>query len=179
PQVGYQQSYYVEHAADRWSDVVARDGLITGMTIKDLIPEMSNVTTDRVVDTMQFGWKGEWKVNRDLRLVGDVYRSTSKRDSGGKDNFVVAGIAGANTGYYRANDNAFPDIRVQLEDGRDLATELNAGRLGDKDFGVHFAGLTGVDIKDTVDGGSLEGRLSLDGKWNVDAFEFGVSGTSR
>lgn len=179
PQVGYQQSYYVEHAADRWSDVVAKDGLITGMTIKDLIPEMSNVTTDRVVDTMQFGWKGEWKVSPDLRLVGDVYRSTSKRDSGGKDNFVVAGIAGANTGYYRANNNAFPDIRVTLEDGRDLGTELNAGRLGDKDYGVHFAGLTGVDIKDTVDGGSLEGRLSLDGKWSIDAFEFGVSGTSR
>ncbi|WP_306395881.1 TonB-dependent receptor [Telluria beijingensis] len=179
PQVGYQQSYYVEHAADRWSDVVARDGLITGMTIKDLVPEMSNVTTDRKVDTMQVGWKGEWKVNRDLRLVGDVYRSTSKRDSGGKDTFVVAGIGGANTGYYKANDNAFPDIRVTLEDGRDLATELAAGRLGNSDYGVHFAGLTGVDIKDTVDGGSLEGRLSLDGKWNVDAFEFGVSGTSR
>lgn len=179
PQVGYQQSYYVEHAADRWSDVVAKDGLITGMTIKDLVPEMSNVTTDRKVDTMQVGWKGEWKVNRDLRLVGDVYRSTSKRDSGGKDTFVVAGIGGANTGYYQANDNAFPDIRVTLEEGRDLATELAAGRLGNSDYGIHFAGLTGVDIKDTVDGGSLEGRLSLDGKWNIDAFEFGVSGTSR
>jgi len=179
PQVGYQQSYYVEHAADRWSDVVAKDGLITGMTIKDLVPEMSNVTTDRKVDTMQVGWKGEWKVNRDLRLVGDVYRSTSKRDSGGKDTFVVAGIGGANTGYYQANDNAFPDIRVTLEDGRDLATELAAGRLGNSDYGIHFAGLTGVDIKDTVDGGSLEGRLSLDGKWNIDAFEFGLSGTSR
>ena len=179
PQVGYQQSYYVEHAADRWSDVVAKDGLITGMTIKDLVPEMSNVTTDRKVDTMQVGWKGEWKVNRDLRLVGDVYRSTSKRDSGGKDTFVVAGIGGANTGYYQANDNAFPDIRVTLEDGRDLATELAAGRLGNSDYGIHFAGLTGVDIKDTVDGGSLEGRLSLDGKWNIDALEFGVSGTSR
>lgn len=179
PQVGYQQSYYVEHAADRWSDVVAKDGLITGMTIKDLVPEMSNVTTDRKVDTMQVGWKGEWKVNRDLRLVGDLYRSTSKRDSGGKDTFVVAGIGGANTGYYKANDNAFPDIRVELEDGRDLATELAAGRLGNNDYGIHFAGLTGVDIKDTVDGGSLEGRLSLDGKWNIDAFEFGVSGTSR
>lgn len=179
PQVGYQQSYYVEHAADRWSDVTTKDGLITGMTIKDLVPEMSNVTTDRKVDTMQFGWKGEWKVSPDLRLVGDVYRSTSKRDSGGKDTFVVAGIGGANTGYYKANDNAFPDIRVTLEDGRDLATELAAGRLGNKDYGVHFAGLTGVDIKDTVDGGSLEGRLSLDGKWNLDAFEFGVSGTSR
>lgn len=179
PQVGYQQSYYVEHAADRWSNVTAKDGLITGMTIKDLVPEMSNVTTDRKVDTMQVGWKGEWKATRDLRLVGDVYRSTSKRDSGGKDTFVVAGIGGANTGYYSANNNALPDIRVTLEDGRDLATELAAGRLGNKDYGIHFAGLTGVDIKDTVDGGSLEGRLALDGKWNIDAFEFGVSGTSR
>lgn len=179
PQVGYQQSYYVEHAADRWSNVTAKDGLITGMTIKDLVPEMSNVTTDRKVDTMQVGWKGEWKATRDLRLVGDVYRSTSKRDSGGKDTFVVAGIGGANTGYYSANNNALPDIRVTLEDGRDLATELAAGRLGNKDYGIHFAGLTGVDIKDTVDGGSLEGRLALDGKWNIDALEFGVSGTSR
>ena len=179
PQVGYQQSYYVEHAADRWSDVVAKDGLITGMTIKDLVPEMSNVTTDRKVDTTQVGWKGEWKVSPDLRLVGDVYRSTSKRDSGGKDTFVVAGIGGANTGYYQANQNAFPDIRVTLEDGRDLATELAAGRLGNNDYGIHFTGLTGVDIKDTVDGGSLEGRLSLDGKFHIDAFEFGVSGTSR
>jgi len=179
PQVGYQQSYYVEHAADRWSDVVAKDGLITGMTIKDLVPEMSNVTTDRKVDTTQVGWKGEWKVSPDLRLVGDVYRSTSKRDSGGKDTFVVAGIGGANTGYYQANQNAFPDIRVTLEDGRYLATELAAGRLGNNDYGIHFTGLTGVDIKDTVDGGSLEGRLSLDGKFHIDAFEFGVSGTSR
>lgn len=179
PQVGYQQSYYLEHAPGRWSDVVAKDGLITAMTVKDLVPEMSNVTTDRVVDTMQVGWKGEWKVSPDLRLVGDVYRSTSKRNSGGKDTFVVAGIGGANTGYYRANHGALPDIRVTLEDGRDLATELAAGRLGNKDYGIHFAGLTGVDIKDTVDGGSLEGRLSLDGKFHVDALEFGVSGTSR
>lgn len=179
PQVGYQQSYYVEHAADRWSDVTVKNGLITGMTIKDMIPEMSNVTTDRVVDTMQFGWKAEWRPSADLRLAADVYRSTSKRDSGGKDTFVVAGIAGANTGYYRANENAFPDIRVTLEDGRDLATELAAGRLGNRDYGVHFAGLTGTNIKDTVDGGALEGRLDLDGRWNVDAFEFGLSGTSR
>jgi len=179
PQVGYQQSYYVEHAPGRWSDVVAKDGLITGMTIKDMVPEMSNVTVDRVVDTRQVGWKGEWKVTPDLRLVGDVYRSTSERKSGGNDNFVVAGIGGANTGYYSANNNALPDIRVTLEDGRDLATELAAGRLGNADYGVHFAGLTGTDIKDTVDGGSLEGRLALDGKWNVDALQFGLSGTSR
>jgi TonB-dependent receptor len=179
PQVGYQQSYYVEHAQDRWSNVTASDGLITGMTIADLIPEMSNVTTDRVVDTFQFGWKGEWKASSSLRLVGDVYRSVSRRDSGGKDNFVVAGINGRNTGVFRANQGAFPDISVQLEDGRDLAAELAAGRLGDKDYGVHFAGLTGTDIEDTVDGASLEGRLILDGRWFVDALEFGVSGTSR
>lgn len=179
PQVGYQQSYYVEHAPDRWSDVVVKDHLITSMTVKDLVPEMSNVTTDRVVDTMQFGWRGEWKPSSRLKLTGDVYRSTSKRDSGGKDTFVVAGIAGHNTGYYRATNGGLPDIRVQLEDGRDLATELAAGRLGNKDYGIHFTGLTGVDIKDTIDGASLEGRLALDGKWHIDGFQFGASGTSR
>jgi iron complex outermembrane receptor protein len=179
PQVGYQQAYYVEHAQDRWSDVVVKDHLVTSMTIHDLIPEMANVTTDRVVDTMQVGWKGEWKPTNQLKFVGDVYRSTSKRNSGGKDTFVVSGIAGHNTGYFRANDNALPDIRVTLQDGRDLATELAAGRLGNKDYGVHFTGLTGTDIKDTVDGGTLDGRLALGGNWNIDALDFGVSATSR
>jgi iron complex outermembrane receptor protein len=179
PQVGYQQSYYVEHAPDRWSDVVVKDHLITSMTVKDLVPEMSNVTADRVVDTMQFGWRGEWKPSNDLKLTGDLYRSTSKRNSGGKDTFVVAGIAGHNTGYYRATDGGLPDIRVTLEDGRDLATELAAGRLGNKDYGVHFTGLTGTDIKDTIDGASLDGHLVLSGAWHVEALQFGVSATSR
>ncbi|GJI89688.1 TonB-dependent receptor [Duganella hordei] len=179
PQVGYQQSYYVESAPGRWSDVVVKDRLITSMTVKDLIPEMSNVTTDRVVDTMQFGWRGEWRPSNALKLTGDVYRSTSKRNSGGKDSFVVAGIAGHNTGYYRATNGGFPDIRVTLEDGRDLATELAAGRLGNKDYGVHFTGLTGTDIKDTIDGASLDGRLALGGAWHIDGLQFGASATSR
>jgi TonB-dependent receptor len=179
PQVGYQQSYYVEHAPDRWSDVVVKDHLITSMTVKDLVPEMSNVTADRVVDTMQFGLRGEWRPSSDLKLTGDIYRSTSKRNSGGKDSFVVAGIAGHNTGYYSATNGGFPDIRVTLEDGRDLATELAAGRLGNNDYGVHFAGLTGTDIKDTIDGGSLDGRLALSGAWHIDGLQFGVSATNR
>jgi len=179
PQVGYQQSYYIEHAPGRWSDVVVKDNLITSMTVRDLVPEMSNVTTDRVVDTRQFGLRGEWKASPSLKLTGDVYRSTSERDSGGRDNFVVAGIAGHNTGYYRANNGGLPDIRVTLEDGRDLATELAARRLGDKDYGIHFAGLTGTNIKDTVDGATVEGRLALDGKWYVSSFQFGASATNR
>jgi iron complex outermembrane receptor protein len=179
PQVGYQQSYYVEHAPERWSDVVVKDRLITSMTVKDLVPEMSNVTADRVVDTTQFGLRGEWRPSNELKLTGDVYRSTSKRNSGGKDSFVVAGIAGHNTGYYRATSGGFPDIRVTLEDGRDLATELAAGRLGNKDYGVHFAGLTGTDIKDTIDGASLDGRLALSGAWHIEALQFGASATNR
>ncbi|MFA9215590.1 MAG: TonB-dependent receptor [Sphingomonadaceae bacterium] len=179
PQIGYHQSYYVEHAPERWTDVVVKDRLITSMTIKDLVPEMSNITTERVVDTMQLGWRAEWRPSKDLKLAGDVYRSTSKRKSGGKDNFVVAGIAGHNTGYYKATDNALPDIRVTLEDGRDLGTELAAGRLGNKDYGFHFAGLTGTNIKDTVDGASLDGRLALSGAFHIDGLQFGASATNR
>jgi TonB-dependent receptor len=179
PQVSYQQSYYVENAPGRWSDVAVKNGLITGMTVKDMIPEMSNVTTDRVVDTAQIGWRGEWKPTADLKLTGDVYRSTSKRNSGGKDTFVVAGIAGANTGHYQATDGGLPNIGVTLADGRDLATELAAGRLGNQDYGVHFAGLTGTNIKDAIDGAALDGRLNIGGKWHIDGLQFGASATSR
>lgn len=179
PQVGYTQAYYVEHAPGRWSDVVVKDHLVTSMTVHDLVPEIANITQHRVVDTMQVGWKGEWRVSTSLKLVGDLYRSTSKRESGGKDTFVVAGIGGANTGFWRANDNALPSIRVTLADGRDLATEAAAGRLGNADYGPHWAGLSGTDIKDSVDGASLDGRLALGGGWNLDAFNFGLSATSR
>ncbi len=179
PQVGYNQAYYVKSTAGRWSDVVINDHLVTKMTVKDLIPEVANITSDRVVDTKQVGWKGDWRVSNDLRLVGDVYRSTSVRNSGGKDSFVVAGIAGHNTGFWSDNNDALPNIRVQLADGRDLATALAAGQLGNADYGPHYAGLSGTNVKDKITGASLEGRLVLNNDWHLDGLNFGLNGTSR
>ena len=176
PAIGYHQAYYVEHAEDRWSDVTIKDHLVTGMTIHGLTPEVVTRTEHRVVDTTQFGLNGEWKASADLTLEGDAYVSRSVRDSGGKDTWVVAGIPGNHTGYFSANRNALPDIRVTLEDGRDLAQA--SPTLGNADYGLHWAELGGDDIHDTVKGLSLGGKLAVD--WGaVERLRFGVSDTRR
>ncbi|RSZ60862.1 TonB-dependent receptor [Massilia atriviolacea] len=175
PSTGYNQSYFVDHAEGRYSDVAIKDNLVTGMTVKHLTPEIINRTDNRVVNSGQIGWNGEWKVNEALKLTGDVYRSTAKRDSGGKNSWAVAGIPGDHTGYYSIRDG-LPHMRVTLADGRDLAAA--APTLGDKDYALHWAQLDGTRIKDTVDGASLAGRLQLD-KGVLNSLRFGASNTRR
>jgi iron complex outermembrane receptor protein len=176
PAIGYHQAYYVEHAEDRWSDVTIKDHLVTGMTIHGLTPEVVTRTEHRVVDTTQVGLNGEWKATGDLTLEADGYVSRSARNSGGKDTWVVAGIPGHHTGYFSANRNALPDIRVTLEDGRDLATA--SPTLGNSDYALHWAELGGDDIHDTVKGLSLGGKLAVE--WGpVERLRFGVSDTRR
>src|SRR5258707_2554655 len=92
PTVGYMESYYVEDSIldeatgqHRWSNVSIDDHWVTGMTVAQLIPEISTITEFRVVDTTQFGWNSEWKATEKLTLNFDAYQSKSVRDSGGKD----------------------------------------------------------------------------------------------
>lgn len=176
PAIGYHQAYYVEHAEDRWSDVTIKDHLVTGMTIHGLTPEVVTRTEHRVVDTTQVGLNGEWKATGDLTLEADGYVSRSARNSGGKDTWVVAGIPGHHTGYFSTNRNGLPDIRVTLEDGRDLATA--SPTLGNSDYALHWAELGGDDIHDTVKGLSMGGKLAVE--WGpVERLRFGVADTRR
>ena len=178
------ESYYVEDSIldeetglHRWSNVSIDDHWVTDMTVAELIPEASTITEHRVVDTMQYGWNGAWQVNEHLKLGADVYWSQSERKSGGKDTWVVSGIAGSHTGFVHMNRNALPDIAVTLEDGRDLATALANGELGNSDYGVHYIGLSGTDVTDEVTGMSLSGALDVE--WGpVTSLDFGVSDTS-
>lgn len=178
PQVGFNQAYYTQWVPDRWTGVTVRDHLVTDMTVHQFVPEIANITVDRVVDTTQFGWHGDWQASPALALRADAYRSRSIRDEGGKDSFVVSGIAGDNTLTWHARDNGLPDIAVTLQDGRDLATELAAGRLGDADYGLHYVGLSGTNVHDTITGGTLGGKWSLDQGW-LGALDAGISLTHR
>jgi TonB-dependent receptor len=185
PTVGYHQSYYVEDSIldedtglHRWSDVSINDHWVNGMTVAELVPEISTITEYRVVDTTQFGWNAAWKPTEKLTLNFDAYRSKSVRDAGGKDTWVVSGIAGDNTARVDMNNNALPDITVTLEDGRDLATALAAGELGNDDYGLHYIGLSGTDVEDTVTGFTLGGTFAID----AGAFKsvsFGAARTER
>lgn len=185
PTVGYHQSYYVEDSildeltgTHRWSDVSISDHWVTDMTVAELIPEASTITEHRVVDTMQVGWNGAWEVNENLKLGADIYWSESERKSGGKDTWVVSGIAGSHTGTVHMNRNSLPDIAVTLEDGRDLATALANGELDNDDWGTHYIGLSGTDVTDEVTGMTLSGALEVE--WGpVSSLDFGVSNTVR
>src|SRR5688572_22786207 len=185
PTVGYHQSYYVEDSildedsgTHRWSDVSIRDHWVNGMTIAELIPEVSTITEHRVVDTTQFGWNGVWQTTDRLKFTFDAYLSKSDRDSGGKDTWVVSGIGGSHTGRVDMNNNHLPNISVTLEDGRDLATALQNGELGDSDFGLHYIGLSGTDVTDTVDGLTAAGELTFDAG-AFSSLQFGAATTSR
>jgi TonB-dependent receptor len=185
PTIGYHQSYYVEDSIldedtglHRWSDVSIVDHWVTGMTVAELIPEASTITEYRVVDTTQYGWNGLWQVNDRLNFALDAYRSESTRNSGGKDTWVVSGIDGNHTARVDMNSNGLPDISVTLEDGRDLATALAAGELGDADYGLHYIGLSGTDVNDTVTGFTLGGAWEMDAG-SFKALEFGAARTER
>ncbi len=185
PTIGYHESYYVEDSIldedtglHRWSDVSIRDHWVTGMTVAELIPEASTITEHRVVDTTQFGWNEQWQASDRLSLTLDAYQSKSERDSGGKDTWVVSGIAGNHTGRVDMNNGGLPDITVTLEDGRDLATALENGELGNADYGLHYIGLSGTDVTDEVTG------FTLGGAWTIESgpfksLEFGAASTER
>ena len=185
PTVGYHESYYVEDSIldentgqHRWSNVSIDNHWVTGMTVAELVPEISTITEYRVVDTTQFGWNTQWKPTDKLSLTFDAYRSESTRDSGGKDTWVVSGIAGDHTARVDMNRNGLPDITVTLEDGRDLATELAAHALGDADYGLHYVGLSGTDVNDRVTGFTLGGAWTLD-TGAFKSLNFGAARTER
>jgi iron complex outermembrane receptor protein len=185
PTVGYHQSFYVEDSildedtgTHRWSDVGITDRWVDGMTVAELVPEISTITEYRVVDTTQFGWTGRWQASERLTFDFDAYTSKADRDSGGKDTWVVSGIGGSHVGRVDMNNNGLPDISVQLDDGRDLATALENGELGDEDFGLHYIGLSGTDVTDEVDGITVAGELTFN-ETGFTSLQFGAAGTGR
>ena len=148
------------------------------MTVAELVPEISTITEHRVVDTTQFGWNGAWQATDRLHFNFDAYQSKAERDSGGKDTWVVSGIAGSHVGRVDMNNGHLPDISVTLEDGRDLATALGNDELGDADFGLHYIGLSGTDVTDKVDGLSVDGELAFDAG-SFTSLQFGAASTGR
>ncbi len=183
PQVGYRQAYYPDYAEGRWHDVkVNGDGMVTGMAMNDLVPELANITTDRRVRTRLLGWASEWKPSDKLTLNSDLYVSTSRRSSGGNDTYVVADLTAPAAATWAANSDVLPQLSVTLPGGGDLATALAQGKLGNADFGPHYVGLRGDNLKDRVTGLNLGGKLALDARWGGvtwDALNFGISATRR
>lgn len=173
--VGYTESFYMvdESAAqNRLSNMVLDGNVVTAMDIADVSMEVVTLDEHRTVDTSMFGLHGKYNVNDELTVNGDVYRSQSTRDSGGKNTYVVAGAPGAHTGHYELNSGGLPDYIANWTEGR------TSDDFGNDDFSPHWAARDGSDIKDTVTGYSLDGDLALDYKF-LTKIEFGAAYTSR
>lgn len=177
PQVGYTEAYYPDYTGN-WSNVTVTKGLITGMTVSNFVPEIANITQDRVVNTSLYGVNATWKPNSDLRIKGDLYQSRAVRPEGGTDTFVVAGLGGNNTLTWQDNNNALPNLAVTLPDGRNYATALAAGQLGDSYWNPHYVGLSGYSVRDTVTGGTVDGSYQFHDGW-LERIDFGLSDTRR
>jgi iron complex outermembrane recepter protein len=184
PQVGYQQSYYTLHAPGRWSNVAVNNGIVTDFTMNNpnpelrLNPELLNLTTHRVVDTALYGINAQWQASPALTLSGDVYRSTSERNSGGLDTYVVLRMNQPNTSRITLTGSQVPSVVTTFADGRDLSAGLAAGRFGASDFNTHYMSLAGDNVKDGITGATLGGVWSLDA-YTVEDLRFGVSLNDR
>lgn len=184
PQVGYQQSFYPLYAPDRWSNMVIKDGIVTSFDMNNpdpemrLNPELLNQTSYRVVETQLYGANAEWNVTDKLTVTTDVYRSTSKRHSGGQDSYVVLRMNQPNTAHISLTGDRVPNVDIDFDDGRDLATGLANGQFGDSDFNTHYFSLAGDNIDDKITGASFKGRWATERGW-LDNVQFGVTYTDR
>lgn len=184
PQVSYQQSYYPLFSPGRWSNIQVTNGIVTSfdMTNPDpelrLNPELLNQTTYRVVDTDLYGANARWQLSDDFAITGDFYRSTSQRTSGGLDTYVVLRMNQPNSAHISLSGQAVPNVGINFDDGREWIQGLENGDFNESDFDTHYFGLSGDNIQDEINGGTLSGDLFL-GKWNVDHVKFGVSLTDR
>ncbi|KQV94800.1 TonB-dependent receptor [Pelomonas sp. Root1237] len=184
PQVGYQLSFYPLYAPGRWSNMKITNGVVTDFTLANpdpemaLNPELLNKTEYRVVDTAMYGANAEWKISPTLKATGDIYKSTSKRHSGGNDSYVVLRMNQPNVTRIQLTGAAVPDVKTTFTDGRDLQTGLAQGLFKASDFNTHYFSLAGDNIDDKIDGatGNLEWKLD---RFYIDQLKFGLSQTNR
>jgi TonB-dependent receptor len=184
PQVGYQQSFYPLYAPGRWSNMVIENGIVTSFDMDNpdpemrLNPELLNQTSYRVVDTSLYGVNAAWNVSDSLTLTGDLYRSTSSRHSGGQDSYVVLRMNQANTAHIELTGAYVPNVTVDFDDGRDLASGLANGQFTDSDFNTHYFSLAGDNIDDEINGAAFAGKWQIGKSW-FDSLQFGLNYTDR
>lgn len=184
PQIGYQQSFYTLYAPGRWSNMVIDDGIVTSFDMDNadpeqrLNPELLNQTSYRVVETELYGVNAEWDVTDSLTLSADIYRSTSSRNSGGQDSYVVLRMNQPNVAHIELNGDYVPNVIVDFDDGRDLASGLANGEFTESDFNTHYFSLEGDNIEDEITGAAFNGRWAAAKGW-LDNVQFGVTYTDR
>ena len=107
-----------------------------------------------MVDTDLYGVNGEWKATDAFTLTADLYRSTSKRYSGGQDTYVVLRMNQPNTARISLRRAAVPNVSVQLRRWpRAARAAWPTDEFSGSDFNTHYMELRGDNIDDKITGG--------------------------
>jgi iron complex outermembrane recepter protein len=147
------------------------NGVVTNFAINDLVAEVLTTDEPRTVNTYQIGGHIDWQPSERLSLSFDGYQGQAKRNTGGKNRFVVAGITGASA-VFATRENGLPDLAITIPGGRTI------DQATDNDFRAHYIGIQGDNLQDKIYG------LKLDGAYDVAdsglrAIKFGASLTDR
>ena len=132
-----------------------KNGVITNFQIQDLIAEVLTTDEPRTVKTYQIGGHVDWKSTERLTLMLDAYQAQAKRDTGGQNRFVVAGITGASA-LFATRDGGLPDLAITIPGGRSIA------QATDNDFRSHFIGIQGDNLSDKIFGAKLDAKYDAD-----------------
>lgn len=131
------------------------NGVVTNFAINDLVAEVLTTDEPRVVNTYQFGGHVDWNPTDRMKLVLDAYTGEAKRNSGGKSNFVVAGIPDS-SGVFATNDGHLPDFAITIPGGRTIDQATN------DDYRAHYIGIGGDNLKDRTSGAKVDGTWDSD-----------------
>ena len=161
-------------AGQKWNPgtvTVGPNNVVTGFQMNNLVAEVLDDESPRVVNTRMFGLNAEWQPLDRLSVSGDAYISQATRDSGGQSRFVVAGIPEA-SGNFSTNAAGLPNLVVTLPDGRGL------DQATDDDYRAHYIGIQGDNLRDRVIGTKLDAKFDVDAGFFKDV-KFGVARTTR
>ena len=147
------------------------NGVVTNFALNDLVAEVLTTDEPRTVNTYQFGGHVDWHPTDRLKVVLDGYTGQATRNSGGKSNFVVAGIPDS-SGVFATRNGHSPDLAITIPGGRTLDQATNA------DYRAHYIGIGGDDLKDRISGG--KGDAVWDTEFGIlKSVSFGGSWTER
>lgn len=132
------------------------NGVVTNFIDSGYAAEVLTTDEPRKTNTYLLGGHIDWNPSERLAVVLDAYTGQAKRNDGGKNRFVVAGITGSSA-TFATRDGALPDLVITIPGGRPLSAAT------DNDYRAHFIGIQGDNIKDRTRG------AKLDATWKADA----------
>lgn len=125
------------------------NGVVTNFIDGNYTAEVLTTDEPRKTITYQVGGHIDWNPTDQLALVFDAYTGQAKRNDGGKNRFVVAGIIDS-IGVFATRDGALPDLAITIPGGRPLSAAT------DNDYRAHFIGIQGDNVKDRINSAKLD-----------------------